>query len=227
MVRGGRFVLFLALSLCVYLVAMTFSETIGDGVENAARLAMAAAFLLVALFMRRRNAEGASWRVFYALFAAAAALYVSWRFSGVGNRVLSIPLNSAPGLAIAKLSSAVLTVAAIVLLVRAVGKPAASLYLRLGNLKLGLAVGLIGFAVLSGLALVQALGSGMNWQNLRALAPWVLVFILANGFLEEILFRGLFLGRLEPLIGRWPAYGHDARRHSRTRSGTTSTRRIT
>jgi membrane protease YdiL (CAAX protease family) len=204
-VRAGYFVLFLALSLCVYFVGITFSAAIGDGVENAARLGMAAAFLVLALSLRRRDAGSSAWGVFYALFVASVALYVSWRFSGIGNRALSVPLESARGLAIAKLSSAVLTLGAILLLVRAIGERLGSVFLRWGNLKLGLTIGLIGFAVLTALAVLQAMGTGVSWQALRGLAPWILVFILANGFLEEVLFRGLFLGRLEPLVGRWPA----------------------
>lgn len=30
---------------------------------------------------------------------------------------------------------------------------------------------------------------------------WGLVFSLANGFMEELWFRGIFLGKLQPLIG--------------------------
>ena len=35
--------------------------------------------------------------------------------------------------------------------------------------------------------------------------PWILIFVLANGAMEEVLFRGLFLGRLEPFFGRFGA----------------------
>jgi membrane protease YdiL (CAAX protease family) len=31
--------------------------------------------------------------------------------------------------------------------------------------------------------------------------PWWLMFSLANGFMEELWFRGLFLQRLQPIIG--------------------------
>jgi CAAX prenyl protease-like protein len=38
-----------------------------------------------------------------------------------------------------------------------------------------------------------------------SLAPWILLFVVSNAFMEELLFRGLFLGRYEPLIGKWLA----------------------
>ncbi|MBK5107828.1 MAG: CPBP family intramembrane metalloprotease [Anaerolineales bacterium] len=31
--------------------------------------------------------------------------------------------------------------------------------------------------------------------------PWFVLFALANGFMEELWFRGLFLGRLQPHVG--------------------------
>jgi membrane protease YdiL (CAAX protease family) len=31
------------------------------------------------------------------------------------------------------------------------------------------------------------------------------MFVVSNAFMEELLFRGLFLGRYEPLIGKWLA----------------------
>ena len=35
--------------------------------------------------------------------------------------------------------------------------------------------------------------------------PWFVIFAFANGFIEELWFRGAFLGRLQPLIGEGSA----------------------
>ena len=35
--------------------------------------------------------------------------------------------------------------------------------------------------------------------------PWILIFVLANAAQEEILFRGLFLRKLEPFYGKFLA----------------------
>jgi len=39
-------------------------------------------------------------------------------------------------------------------------------------------------------------------QKLLSLTPWILVFVLSNGFTEELLFRGLFLRRYEAFLGK-------------------------
>lgn len=39
-------------------------------------------------------------------------------------------------------------------------------------------------------------------STLLSLAPWILIFVLANGFMEELLYRGLFLKWYEPFLGK-------------------------
>ena len=70
---------------------------------------------------------------------------------------------------------------------------------------LGLCVGLITAAALLVLSLLQPAVRALGTDRLMSLAPWILLFVAANAFMEELLFRGLFLGRYEPLIGKWLA----------------------
>ncbi len=44
--------------------------------------------------------------------------------------------------------------------------------------------------------------SRAEWSKLISLAPWILTFVLANGFAEELLFRGLFLKRYQRFLGK-------------------------
>lgn len=203
--RAGIFTLFLLLSLAVYFVSVTFAHALPTGPAAVIRLLMAGAFLAVGVRLRRRSPANQLWKGFYALFAATLALFVSWWLSDWGYRALGLSLESAPGLAVAKLSSAILTVGVILVAVRAVGEDPGSVLLQRGNLRLGVGVGVGGFGVLTALGLLQAFGSGVGAPTLLAVAPWVALFIFANGLLEEILFRGLFLERLRPLVGAWPA----------------------
>jgi len=75
------------------------------------------------------------------------------------------------------------------------------LFLRRGNLKLGLIAGIIGFAVFAGIGLFQVIGAGLQWEIIAKELPWILIFIFSNAFLEELWFRALFLKKLKPLIG--------------------------
>ena len=45
----------------------------------------------------------------------------------------------------------------------------------------------------------------LTFSRILPWIPWILVFVLANATMEEILFRGLFLRKLEPIAGKFVA----------------------
>ena len=84
-----------------------------------------------------------------------------------------------------------------------------TLFLVKGKLKSGLITGLAFFL---GFTLLTILMGGVNplFQDklnnseisiLAKILPWALLFSLTNGFMEELLFRGLFMKHLETKIG--------------------------
>ena len=81
------------------------------------------------------------------------------------------------------------------------GLSPASLYLRRGKLRAWLIVGLVTFAVFAGIFLLQTSDQGLTARQLLVLAPWALVFVFANAFMEELHFRGLLLGPFGDLLG--------------------------
>jgi membrane protease YdiL (CAAX protease family) len=82
-----------------------------------------------------------------------------------------------------------------------------SIYLHKGNLKLGLLIGLVTFGLAAAGSTVMASflfkGQDMTWERISAWLPWLLIFVLANAAQEEILFRGLFLRKLQPFFGKF------------------------
>src|ERR1017187_1768728 len=97
------------------------------------------------------------------------------------------------GIAVAKLSQALLVVIGVFTMAKLCGEDLASLYLRAGRLIFGLGVGLIGAAACLALALQQPAVRALGTARLLSLTPWILLFVASNGFMEELLFRGLFL----------------------------------
>ena len=81
----------------------------------------------------------------------------------------------------------------------------ASIFLKAGNLKSGLIIGLTSFLILAALAIWLAASQGVELQKLFILTPWILIFVLANGFMEELLFRGLFLNKFKSILGPRPS----------------------
>ncbi len=103
------------------------------------------------------------------------------------------------------LVSTSIIVSVIVILTRVSGNSLGSIFLRKGNLKLGLIFGIIGFLffALTAVPAAQYLFQGQKLGLDRVIAwlPWILPIVLLNGIREELLYRGLFLNKFEPELG--------------------------
>jgi membrane protease YdiL (CAAX protease family) len=203
------FGLFLACGLLVFTVFSHYFPIFAGPTDFIGRIVVALAFLAAALLSRRSERYHKYWRICFAFFTALAAISLDYKlgFSKWLLPVLHIPLETPAGLAIDKLESSVLSILVVLLLTLVSGDDLGSLYLRRGNLKLGLTIGLIAFVVMIASAIpVTTLffnGKDLSWGRMLPWMPWVLIFVLANAFNEELLFRGLFFGRLQPFLGKF------------------------
>ncbi len=109
--------------------------------------------------------------------------------------------------ALMKLNEGIVVVCTVVLLTRLTGGSLGSIYLQKGNLKRGLIIGFITFAVciagsipMSGLMFKSG---DLSWTRILSWTPWLLISVLANAAQEELLFRGLFLRKLQPFLGKF------------------------
>lgn len=206
--RAVVFAFLLACGLLVFVVFSHYYPVLTGTADVAGRVAAAIAFLVAALFARQSDHYAKYWPALFAFFVALVAISLDFYLSLVKwlAPALGIGQSSPAGLALEKLESSVLSIAVILLLVRVSGQSLTSLYLRRGRLKAGLTVGLIAFVtvVVGVIPITEGLfqGKDLSWARLLPWSPWVLMFVLANAFNEELLFRGLFFGKLEPLLGR-------------------------
>jgi len=205
--QGTWFVLFLVCSLLVFVLLGPYRPLTSGWLDVAGRAAVASGFVVAALLSRRSARYGPYWRVWFAFATACIAISVDYMLS-LSKWILPalrIALESPAGLAIDKLESSALSVLIVLLLTLVSGEDLRSLYFRRGNLRLGLAVGLIAFVVViaSAIPVTEGFFNGrdLSWARILPWTPWVLIFVLANALNEELLFRGLFFGRLAPFLG--------------------------
>jgi len=206
--RAGPFVLFLALGLLVFVVFSHLRPMLGGEIDLIGRTAVIAMLLLVALWARQSKRLKKYWQVLFAFFVAALATGIDyylpsskWLLSSLG-----IAIKTPAGLALDKLDSSILIIVCILLLTKASGGSLASIYLKKGNLRQGLTFGVIAFLVAAaGSIPLAGLWGAQDLSLTRVLPwiPWILIFIAGNAFNEELLFRGLFLQKMDPLVGRF------------------------
>lgn len=200
--RLSLFLLFLFTGLIVFLPSITFSAQIPDTIETLLRTGLCAIFLAMAIVFARQKKFKKFWLIPFAFFLAAFSQFLAWRFSGLPVSWINLEVTTVKGMAVAKLSQSLLIIIPIILLTKVSGHDMASIYLKGGKIRYGLSIGLISFFVFAGFLLLQVKDAEAGLDRLLSASPWILVFVLFNGFNEELLFRGLFLRKFEPFLGK-------------------------
>jgi membrane protease YdiL (CAAX protease family) len=165
---------------------------------------LSALFLTSAVLLKRDARLEKYWRAVFACFTASAALLFSTLMAPFTDDflgALNLTTSSSPGIAIAKSYEMVMIVVPILLLTRLSGADLGSLYLRRGNLRWGLSIGVLVLFNFAASAFLFFAARYSSADSLGAAVLWGLIFSFANGFMEELWMRGVFLKRLEPLLG--------------------------
>ena len=201
--------LFLASGLLAFVVFGHYFPFYSGITDLVGRVVVAAIFLALAIFARGSERYHPYWLVFFAYFTALTAISVDY-YLALSKWILpplGLIMKSPAGLAIDKLESSVLGIFIVLALNRLTGQGVDSLYIRRGRLGLGLTVGLVAFAVMVAVVIpITRLffkGENLSWARILPWMPWVLIMVFSNSAYEELVFRGLFIGRMEPFLGKF------------------------
>lgn len=168
------------------------------------RLGMPAVLLLVTLLTYTVTTLKPYRQIALAYFAVSLALAVDRYVGDLPLNWLGWSADTPRGAAIGKIGESVPVILAILLFTRVGGEKLSSLYLRRGqlapSLALGLGIGafcLVPFVMMGGLqaTLDQDAATILGWL------PWLVAFSLANGFMEELWFRGSWMSRFGEVLG--------------------------
>jgi membrane protease YdiL (CAAX protease family) len=203
--RFGLFVLLTVVGFLIFAVTMTFAPFLPMWANFATRAGLLVMFAALWWFARGEHRMSRFRPVFFAYFTAVLAPSLGYFFGDWALRLFGLTAQTPAGIAVAKFSQALLTIVGVLVAAKLWGESLASLYIRKGRLILGLSVGLICFSACAVLASQQPAIRDLGIVKLVPLLPWILLFVVSNALMEELIFRGLFLGRYEPLVGKWLA----------------------
>lgn len=202
--RVGLALLFLACGLATFIFGSNYFDLFPTNGNPFYSGGLAALFLVAAVWLRRAERRRPFWPVAYAFFVANMVWLITTLAGGFGNwtlRALSLAAETPLGTAVAKIGEMLGAVAIILLLCLPAGFTLESLWLKRGNLWWALVAGGLAIVNFGTNALMASAGAPRSLGAIGELFLWGLVFSLANSFMEELWFRGLFLGRLAPHIG--------------------------
>lgn len=206
----GRICFALFFTMTGSLIIIVFSQyrPLISGVSDLlGRIGLILVLLITALLARRSISLRAYWPLTFGLFIMACAVSFDWWAARFIIHFLGGFPETPSGLALEKLKTVFVVVLTVIVLTRFSGQTLSSIYLQRGDLKQGLTIGLVSF----GLAAVSSVpisrlffaGQAINLAELLKWASWILIIVFSNAANEELLFRGLFLRKLEPFYGKF------------------------
>ncbi len=196
----GPFVLFLVCGLAVFFINMTFTDRIPLYLGIALKAGLVVVFSLATRFFCRSKRLNPYGRVFFAFLAASVALFAGLYLSKAGLLLLDRSIDTLEGFTLYKLLEDLAIIVLIIVLTLFSGNDLASLYLKKGNLRHGLLIGLGSFFLLCVASILMVGYRNMSLSRFVQLSPAILIIALGDGFMEELLFRGLFLKKLQPVL---------------------------
>jgi hypothetical protein len=207
--RLGLFLLFLLFGLLISVVFSHFRPLLPKDIDIPSRIALILAFLIAALLIRRSRRFNKYWLVFFAFFVASFAQALDYYFNDWSLSLIGLDIKTPAGIAVSKLESTIMIIVPILLLTKASGGNLASIYIQKGKLRSGLITGLVVFSAVALISIPwakwQYQTEDLSLERVIPWIPWILLFVMANGINEELLFRGLFLRKLEPHLGAFPS----------------------
>ena len=202
--RLSLFTVFLFFGLAIFVFGSNYFDIFPTNKNLTYNLTLSAALLAIAIWFKLDQRWNKYWQIMFAFFIASVAFPVTSVFSRWTGTVLGwfqLTIATSQGIAIAKVIEMLLTVIPILVLTKLSGADLSSIYLKRGNLKWGLGIGTL---VLFNFAASALLFFAMRYTSvdkLGAAVLWGMVFSFANGFMEELWLRGIFLKRFEPFLG--------------------------
>jgi membrane protease YdiL (CAAX protease family) len=181
--------------------AATYVSFIPQNIRTVLKAGMAIVSLVAWFILNRDERLQQYKQIAISFFAISLGVLLAQYFGDIPMKLLGFSVTTIQGVAMAKFGEALPIVLSILVSHFATGGDMNGLFLRSGNLKLGLIVGIIGFVAFASIGALQVIGSGLRWATIAAALPWILIFIFSNAFMEELWFRALFLKKLEPLVG--------------------------
>jgi len=206
----GRIGTALLFSLTGSLTIVVFSQyrPVLTGVSDLlGRIGLMSVLLVATLMVRRSGSLQHHTHVLFGLFTMACAVSLDWWTARFILDSLGGYPNTPGGLALEKLKTAAVVAIAIIALTRSSGNSLSSIYVQRGDLKRGLTIGFIAFGLAAAgsipMSQLMFAGDDISLAEVLRWAPWILIAVLANAANEELLFRGLFLRKLEPFYGKF------------------------
>lgn len=207
-VAAFEFLILLMIGICVFIVFSHMRPVLDRNADMFGRFLVSVVLLISALLARRTNNLKKYWKILFAFFIAILTISIDY-FIPLSRWLIPFSpdhLQTPAGIALDKLGSSMIIIGGIILFTIISGEKLSSLFLHDGNVRESLKIGIVAFLTVAfgSILIAQLFGAqDLSLERIIPWLPWILIFIAGNALNEELLFRGLFFKKLEPVLGRF------------------------
>ncbi|TNF43003.1 MAG: CPBP family intramembrane metalloprotease [Bacteroidetes bacterium] len=193
--KRSTVIVFLTVFLSLLTTTMTLFTPMPVHIKLIIRLILITLSITAWLFFKKQNKHVFS-LLGFAFFVLNLAFLIVAPFT---SEFLNLDMGSTKGIALSKLSDSLIISSVIIASVLLAKQTLRSIYITQGRLIPGLVTGFV-FFILFGFLAFRNPDQPVDPSFLRNNWVWILIFVMANGFMEELIFRGLFLEKLNLLF---------------------------
>lgn len=139
--------------------------------------------------------------VFLAFFLVSAGWTLDFYLTGKIYNLFSFNTKELSGLAYTMVISTILVSAPVIIGWLISGQNLSALFIQNSEKRWGIIVGIVGLILFGGLGVFQSLNQGLTIEVIGVAIPLALVFSLANGFREELVYRAALIKGFQANIG--------------------------
>ena len=189
--NNNKFFKYLVIPLVMIFVCMTFFTPIPYPLRLIIRIFFPILFFFLWRYFIKRGDTGSK-DLCFSFFTLNLAFLIAMPFTpGLWN----LDQQTSKGIALIKLNDSLIISTVLIVSFLIARYDLKIIYLAKGKLVTGLVAGIIFFILFGYLALNNP-QQKPEPEFLRKNVFWILIFVMANGFMEELIFRGVLLGQL-------------------------------
>ncbi len=200
---GKTWIIFciLLISLLVYSFA-GYNYFLGSVQKTQIKLVTPVLVYLIFYWVKRDNYPDSFKKIIFGFFSVSLGFLFAWLLRDILGNIPWVDYESVFGWAISKLSEVIPICLPVLCLGRYYGESLQSLGMKGGEIGLSLVYGVVA-SVLSFIQYIAQRGVSFSLTAYQFLAwlPWLVLFSVSNSFMEELIFRGLFLKKYSELFG--------------------------
>ena len=164
----------------IFLLGLNFLKSIPEKFQDIYKIGLPIPFLIM-YFLSQRYLPNQK-NVFWAFFLVSMGWMLDFYLTGRFKDLFSLNAKELSGFAYTMVISTLLVSLPVISGWLISNQELSTIYLQWSEGNWGIIVGLIGFLLLGGFGVLQALGQGLETKVIGAAIPMMLVFSLANGF---------------------------------------------